>query len=77
MVEFKINLEESIVKAIGKEEIEKSLEEITSQIILKLAAKDILSDLSTFDLSNDMAWQSARNLAWKEEQHKYLEIHKK
>lgn len=72
MVEFKIQLEENFVKSFGQEEIEKYLKEFTEILILKSAAKDILEDLKTIDLQNDKEWQTARNLAWKQEKHKYI-----
>ncbi len=74
MVEFKIQLEESFVKTFGQEEIEKYLKEFTKTLILKSAAKDILEDLKSIDLQNDKEWQTARNLAWQQEKHKYIKI---
>jgi hypothetical protein len=72
MVEFKIQLEENFVKTFGQEEIEKQLQDFTKRLILKSAARDILEDLKNFDLQNDKEWQTARNLAWQQEKHKYI-----
>ncbi len=72
MVEFKIQLEESVVETLGYQEVEKRLEDFAQKLILKLAARDILEDLQTIDLKNDKEWQMARNLAWEQEKHKYL-----
>lgn len=72
MVEFKIQLEESLVKAYGHQEVERYLQEIAQQALLKFAAKGVLADLQTIDLENDSEWQVAREIAWKQESHKYL-----
>lgn len=72
MIEFKIQLEESLVKTFGQKEIENYLQEFMQKIVLKLAAQDILEDLQSIDLANDKEWQLARNLAWKQEKHKYF-----
>lgn len=72
MVEFKIQLEESLVKAYGHTEVERYLQEIAHQALLKFAAKGILADLQTIDLENDEEWKLARELAWQQESHKYV-----
>lgn len=72
MVEFKIQLEETLVNAYGYTEVEQFLQEIAHQALLKFAAKGILADLHTIDLENDDEWKLARELAWKQEAHKYV-----
>lgn len=72
MVEFKILLEETLVKAYGRTEIERYLQEIAHQALLKFAAQGILADLETIHLENDDAWKLARELAWTQESHKYI-----
>ncbi len=71
MVEFKIQLEESLVQRIGYREVERQLQVLANQVLLKLAAGDILNDLPSIDLENDEAWQLARKAAWEQEQPKY------
>jgi hypothetical protein len=71
MVEFKIQLEESIVKTFGHKAVEQYLQEFAKKMLLKSAAKDVLEDLNTIDLQNDKEWQTARHLAWQQEKHKY------
>ncbi len=66
-----ITIEESLLNAIGKGEIEKSLQEWLTRLQLKAAAKEILEDLPEYDLSNDPQWQAARALAWQQEKSKY------
>ena len=72
MVEFKIQVEESIVQTMGHKQIENYLQEFMQKAMLKLAAQDILKDLPDIDLENDKEWQVSRNLAWQQEKHKYL-----
>lgn len=71
MIEFKIEIEENIVQQVGYQEVERYLQEFAQQLILKIAAQEVLDDLKNVDLENDPQWQMARNLAWQEEQHKY------
>lgn len=71
MIEFKIEIEESVVQQVGHSEVERYLQEFAQKLVLKIAAQEVLEDLQTIDLENDLAWQSARNLAWEEEKHKY------
>jgi len=72
MVEFKVQVEESVVQSVGYNKIDKQLNDFMRKIILKIAAQDILNDLKTFDLENDVEWKISRNLAWEQEQHKYV-----
>ncbi len=72
MVEFKIQLEEIVVETIGYGAIENQLPDLIQKAVLKLAAQDILKDLSNIDLENDEKWQLSRDLAWQQEKHKYL-----
>ncbi len=70
--ELTIAIDNSLMETIGKSEIEKSLQEWLVRLQLKAAAKDVLDDLAEFDLTNDPQWQVARELAWKQEEAKYL-----
>ena len=72
MVEFKVQVEESVVQSVGYNKIDKQLNDFMRKIILKIAAQDILDDLKSFDLENDAEWKISRNLAWEQEQHKYV-----
>lgn len=42
MVEFKIQIEESIVQTMGYQKIETSLQEFIKKAVLKIVAQDIL-----------------------------------
>ena len=72
MVEFKIQLEESVVQKFGYEEVENYLQDFVKKLLLKEAAQDVLEDLKTIDMQNDKEWQAARHLAWEQEKHKYV-----
>ena len=72
MVEFKIELEESIVQAFGYKEVEQYLQDFVKKMLLNAAGQDILEDLKTTDFQNDKEWQTARHLAWQQEKHKYI-----
>jgi len=72
MVEFKVQVEESFVQSVGYNKIDKQLQRFMLKIILNIAAQDILDDLKSFDLENDVEWKLSRNLAWEQEKHKYV-----
>lgn len=72
MVEFKIQLDESVVQTFGHKQVENYLQDFVKKMLLKTAAKDVIEDLSTIDLQNDKEWQTARDLAWQQEKHKYF-----
>ena len=71
MVEFKIQLDESVVKSVGHKQVETHLQDFVKKMLLKTAAQDVLEDLESIDLQNDKEWQTARHLAWQQEKHKY------
>lgn len=63
MIEFKVQVEEDIVKEYGKDTLEKYLQDYLSKAILSLAAKEILDDLKSIDIKEDI-WLQARERAW-------------
>lgn len=72
MVEFKIQLEDQYVQKLGEENIEKLLQEMVRQMVLKAAAGEILEEIKTIDLQNDEKWQLSRDLAWEQHSSQYL-----
>ncbi len=66
MVGVTVKVEESLFKTIGQQALESQLQAFFQQLMLKMAVKDILSDFSRFDVTNDPKWQVARSLAWEE-----------
>lgn len=68
MVEFKVQIEESLVETLGRKRIEDHLQ----RIILSIAAEDILADLKGNDLENDVEWKLARELAWGQQKKLYV-----
>lgn len=71
MVEFTVQIDESVVHTFGYAYIEGTLQDLVKKLVLKAAAQDILEDLQTIDLHNDTDWQAARHLAWQQEYQKY------
>jgi hypothetical protein len=62
-IEFKVQVEEDIVKEYGKDILEKYLQEYLTKAILRLAAKEILDDLKSIDIK-EKTWMQARERAW-------------
>jgi hypothetical protein len=74
MVEFKVQVEEDIVKEYGKDTLEKYLQEYLTKAILSLAAKEILDDLKTIDIKEN-AFLQAREKAWNDYgKHYFLKV---
>jgi hypothetical protein len=73
MVEFKIQLDESVVQSVGHKQVETHLQDFVKKMLLKTAALDVLKDLKSVDFQNDKEWQTARYLAWQQEKHKYID----
>jgi hypothetical protein len=74
MVEFKVQLDESLVQKFGYKEIDKYLLEFMKGLAVKSATRDILDDLQHLDFENDKEWQLARDAAWQQEKHKYAPL---
>lgn len=72
MIEFKIQLEEKVVNKFGYKQVENYLQAFVKKMLLKAASQEVLEELETNNLENDKEWQSARDLAWQQEKHKYL-----
>ena len=71
MVEFKIQLEESVVQSFGYQKVEQYLQDFVKKMLLRAAAQDVLADFKDNDIVNDKDWHTARHLAWQQEKHKY------
>ena len=63
--EFKIQVENELVKMYGKDKIENFLEKYLNLAIIKLSKQELLDDLKTIDI-NDRKWQTSRQNAWNE-----------
>lgn len=73
-MELRLEIEETLVKAIGYNQLESALKEYVTKLYLRSVADELLEDLQTIDMENDKDWQLARNLAWEQEKHKYITL---
>jgi hypothetical protein len=71
MTEITIQLEEALVNSIGRQALEHQIKDYLQQLLVKMAAKDILSDAASTDVTNDPKWQLARERAWAKEGAKF------
>ncbi|SEM65798.1 hypothetical protein SAMN05216436_106129 [bacterium A37T11] len=71
MTEFKVQLDDQVVQALGYKPIEQYLNKHIVRMILKMSSQDLLKDLKEVDLENDEQWKIAREEAWKTQAHKY------
>jgi len=71
MTEFKVQLDDQVVRALGYHRIEEYINKHLVQMILKMSSQELLRDLEETDLENDEQWKIAREEAWKSQSHKY------
>ncbi len=73
MIEFKVQIEDKLVQAIGYNNVESYLQDFIERLQMKLAAKEMLDDLKDINLENDERWKLAREAAWKDQKDFYLD----
>ena len=73
MTEFKIQVDDKVVKDFGKDSLERFFQEFYTQALLKLAARDILKDWNDEEI-DDKQWQFARERAWQKNGHYFLNV---
>ncbi|OIN58675.1 hypothetical protein [Arsenicibacter rosenii] len=61
-----VEIEDQVVHSVGIEKVKAYLREYAAKLELKVAAQEALSELDQFDVTNDPAWQAARNAAWED-----------
>lgn len=71
-MEISVNIKDDLIESLGLETVKDYLATFVSQLELKMAAQDALTELATIDLTNDPEWQAARTLAWEQEKHNFL-----
>lgn len=72
-MEFTVTIEPEVVDVLGADKVGAFLQNAATQLRLKAAAQEALTDLADFDtLVNDPEWQTARQQAWSKEKHRYL-----
>jgi len=71
MTEVKLLIDDNLIKTYGYSEIEKYLNDFISKLYVKISANEMLKGLQEIDLDEDQQWNKARDLAWKQENHRY------
>ena len=74
MQEIKIQIDEKLVQSFGFSSIEQQIQDFISKLYLKASAQEMLKGIKNIDLENDKKWQVARELAWKQENHRYIKF---
>jgi len=73
MTEFKIQVDDKVVKDFGKDNLEHFFQEFYAKALLKLAAKEILKDWNDNEIY-DKDWNIARERAWHKQSHYFLNV---
>jgi len=71
MTEVKLLIDDNLIKTYGYSEIEKYLNDFISKLYVKISANEMLKGIQEIDLDEDPQWNKARDLAWKQENHRY------
>jgi hypothetical protein len=71
MTELKLLIDDNLIKTYGYSEIEKYLYDFISKLYVKISANEMLKGIQEIDLDEDQQWNNARDLAWKQEVHRY------
>ena len=76
MTAITIQVSNEVAETFGIQELEKQINDLIAKVTLKLAAKQMLRDLKTIDLSESPEWEQARNAAWeKEKENVFRKLH--
>lgn len=59
-----IDISDELLEEVGREEVEKEMQEAVRRLERRQIARELLHDLDDIDLSNDPAYQKAREEAW-------------
>jgi len=74
MTELKIQIDDTLIKTYGYNEIEKNLYDFITKLYVKISAKEMLKGIQEIDLENDEKWNIARDLAWKQESYRFAKF---
>lgn len=74
MQEIKIQLDDKLIQTFGYSTIEKQIMDFVGKLYLKISAQEMLKGIKDIDLENDEKWQTARELAWKQESSRYVKF---
>lgn len=67
-----IEVEDSLIETLGYERVKDLLRDSAAHLEMKIAAQEILAELTEADPMDDPAWATARQQAWDQEKDKYL-----
>ncbi|QDK78256.1 hypothetical protein EXU85_06450 [Spirosoma sp. KCTC 42546] len=71
-MQITIEVEDSVVESLGYERVKDLLSDSATHLEMKVAALEILKELTENDPVQDPDWKAAREQAWEQEKHKYL-----
>lgn len=61
-----IDVDEQLLADLGREEVERELQQALERLERRQLARQAIEDLNDIDLSNDPAYQQAREKAWEQ-----------
>ncbi|QKZ11112.1 hypothetical protein [Spirosoma sp. KUDC1026] len=70
-----IDVDDHLIESLGYERVKDLLSDSAAHLEIKVAAQEILREISAEDPAQDAAWAVARQQAWDQEKHKYQPDH--
>ena len=61
-----IDIDEQLLAELGQEEVERELQQAIERLERRQLARQVLDGIKDIDLSNDPAYQQAREKAWEQ-----------
>lgn len=74
MQEIKIQLDDKLIQTFGYSIIEQQIKDFVNKLYLRISAQEMLKGIQEIDLENDEKWNNARELAWEQENNKYINL---
>ncbi len=74
MQEIKIQLDDKLIQTFGYSIIEQQIKDFVNKLYLRISAQEMLKGIKEIDLENDEKWNNARELAWEQENNKYINL---
>lgn len=74
MKEVKIQIDEKLIQTFGYSVIEEQIQDFVTKLYLKISAQEMLKGIKDIDLEKDKKWETARELAWKQESNRYIKL---
>jgi len=71
---FCLKKNDKLIQTFGYSIIEQQIKDFVNKLYLRISAQEMLKGIQEIDLENDEKWNNARELAWEQENNKYINL---